>query len=441
MTVLTIGILLTSLLLILVVMGMRVAYATASIGFLGLICIFTLKVGFIKGVWIAIQMAGTIPHSKASTYALSVIPTFILIGYLAFHAGLTTRLFEASKRWLGWLPGGMGISTIFATAGFSAVSGASLATTAVFSRIAIPELLKIGYSKSLSAGVVAAGGTLATLIPPSTMLVIYAVIVEQSVGKLLLAGFLPGMFSAFIYMSLLFFIGLKNPDKAPRITGYSWLQRWQSTPYVFPILVVIFSIFGGIYFGIASPTEAGAFGALVIMVYAYKNNIKWADFKNILMETSRLTVMIMTMIWGILIFVRFLGFSGVPEALQIWITGLDYPPMVILLCILLIYAVLGMFMDAIGMLLLTLPIVYPTVIALGFDPIWFGIIVVKMVELCLITPPIGLNCFVVSTVRRDIPVQTVFKGCFPFFIMDVLTIALLIAFPSIVTFLPNAMGK
>ncbi len=440
MSVLTIGILLTVLLLVLVVMGMRVAYATASIGFLGLVAIFSMKVGFPKGIWIAIQMAGTIPHSKSSTYALSVIPTFILIGYLAFHSGLTTKLFEASKRWVGWLPGGMGIATIFSTAGFSAVSGASVATTAVFSRIAIPELLKIGYTKSLSAGVVAAGGTLATLIPPSTMLVIYAVIVEQSVGKLLLAGILPGLFSALIYAGLLFVIGVKSPIQAPRITGYTWGQRFQSIPYVFPIMFVIFSIFGGIYFGLATPTEAGAVGAMVIMVYAYHNNITWADLKKILMETSRITVMVMTMIWGILIYVRFLGFSGVPDAVKIFITNLDYPPMVILLCILLLYAVLGMFMDAIGMLLLTLPIVYPTVIALGFDPIWFGIIVVKMVELCLITPPIGLNCFVVSTVRRDIPVQTVFKGCFPFFLMDVCTIALLIAFPSIITFLPNTMG-
>ena len=440
MSVLTIGIIMTSLLLVLVVIGMRVAYATATIGFLGLVAIFSMKMGVPKGLWIAIQMAGTVPHSKSSTYALSVIPTFILIGYLAFHAGLTKKLFEASKRWLGWLPGGMGIATIFSTAGFSAVSGASLATTAVFSRIAIPELLKIGYSKPLSAGVVAAGGTLATLIPPSTMLVIYAVIVEQSVGKLLLAGLLPGFFSAFIYMGLLLVIGIKSPTQAPRIMGYTWMQRFQSIPYVFPILVVIFSIFGGIYFGIATPTEAGAVGTMVIMGYAYYNKITWKDFKKILIETSRITVMIMTMIWGILIFVRFLGFSGVPDALKIFITGLDYPPMVILLCILLVYAILGMFMDAIGMLLLTLPIVYPTVIALGFDPIWFGIIVVKMVELCLITPPIGLNCFVVSTVRRDIPVQTVFKGCFPFFLMDVLTIGLLIAFPSIITFLPNTMG-
>ena len=440
MDILTVGIILTTLLLVLVAVGMRVAFATALIGFLGLVAVFSMRMGFEKGIWVAIQMVGTIPHSKVSAYPLSIIPTFVLIGYLAFHAGITSKLFETAKRWVGWLPGGMAVATVFATAGFSAISGASLATTAVFSRIAIPELLKIGYSKTLSAGVVAAGGTLATLIPPSTMLVIYAVIVEESVGKLLLAGFIPGLFSAFVYMLLIVFIGIRKPEAAPRITGYTWAERFSSLPNLIPVFVVIFSIFGGIYFGIASPTEAGSIGAIVIMLYAYKNNMSWTDLKSVLIESSRLSVMIFAMIWGILTYVRFLGFSGVPEALQGWINSLDYSPMVIMICILLMYAILGMFMDAIGMLLLTLPIIYPTVVGLGFDPIWFGIVVVKMVELCLITPPIGLNCFVVSTVRPDIPVQSVFRGCFPFFLADVVTIGLLLAFPAIVTFLPNSMS-
>ena len=439
MDALTLGILFTIALLVLIVMGMRVAFATALIGLLGLVAIFSQKLGFEKGVWVAIQMAGTIPHSKVVTYALSVLPAFIFIGYLAYHAGLTKAVFDAAKRWLGWLPGGLGVATVFATAGFSAVSGASIATAAVFSRIAIPELLEAGYGKRLAAGVVAAGGTLATLIPPSAMLVIYAVIVEQSVGKLLLAGFLPGLFSALIYILLIVGIGMAQPQQAPRITGFTWLQRFQSVPGVLPIFLVILFIFGGIYFGFASPTEAGSLGALLVFFYAYKNKMRWKQFKEILLETSRLTVMIFTLIWGILLYVRFLGFSGVPESLEQWIVSLDYSPMIILICILLVYAVLGMFMDAIGMLLLTLPIVYPSVVALGFDPIWFGIIVVKMVELCLITPPIGLNCFVVSSVRPDIPVQQVFRGCLPFFIADVATIALLIIFPQIISILPNSM--
>ncbi len=259
MDALTLGVVFTLALLVLVVMGMRVAFATASIGLLGLVAIFSQKLGFEKGVWVAIQMAGTVPHSKVVTYALSVLPAFILIGYLAYHAGLTRAVFDAAKRWLGWLPGGLGVATIFATAGFSAVSGASIATAAVFSRIAIPELLQVGYDKRLAAGVVAAGGTLATLIPPSAMLVIYAVIVEQSVGKLLLAGFLPGLFSALIYVLLIVGIGLAKPQQVPHITGFTWLQRFQSLPGVLPIFLVILFIFGGIYFGLASPTEAAVF--------------------------------------------------------------------------------------------------------------------------------------------------------------------------------------
>ncbi|MDX1738297.1 MAG: TRAP transporter large permease subunit, partial [Alphaproteobacteria bacterium] len=213
---------LSALLVVLVLLGVRVAFAAAFIGFIGLVAIFSQKLGFEKGLIVAIKMAGTIPHSKATTYALSLIPTFILIGYLAYYAGLTRALFEAAKRWVGWLPGGLGVATVFATAGFAAVSGASVATSAVFARIAIPEMLKLGYDKRFAAGVVAAGGTLASLIPPSAILVIYAIIVEQSVGALLLAGFLPGMVSALIYGGLVVFMAKTKKDLGPPVTGFSW---------------------------------------------------------------------------------------------------------------------------------------------------------------------------------------------------------------------------
>lgn len=440
MTVFDVGLLLTGLLLVLVVLGMRVAFAAALIGLLGLISVFSMKLGFEKGFWVALKMAGTVPHSKSVTYSLSLLPTFILIGFLAYYAGLTRALFEAAKRWVGWLPGGLGVATVFATAGFAAVSGASMATAAVFSRVAIPEMLAVGYSKRMAAGVVAAGGTLATLIPPSAMLVIYAIIVEESVGKLLIAGFIPGIVSALIYGAIVIVAAKMNPEAAPRVTGYTWRQRWESVPDTTPILAVVVIIFASLYFGLATPTEAGALGAFVVLLLALKRGMRWQNLSHALHETAKLTVMMFTLIWGILIYVRFLGFAGLPDAFETWITGLDQSPLLTLLLILCAYAVLGMFMDAIGMLLLTLPVVYPAVVGLGYDPIWFGIIVVKMVELCLITPPIGLNCFVVSGVRPDIPVQEVFRGCFPFFIADVLTVAVLIAFPQIVLWLPAQMG-
>ncbi|WP_298908056.1 TRAP transporter large permease [uncultured Aliiroseovarius sp.] len=459
-----IGLVVSGGLLVLVILGMRVAFAAATAGMIGLIWIFWAKFGydparFGKAMTIAVKTAGQVPHSKISSQALSLIPTFILIGYLAYYAGLTKALFEAAKRWLAWVPGGLAVSTVFATAGFAAVSGASVATSAVFARIAIPEMLKIGYNKQFAAGVVAAGGTLASLIPPSAILVIYAIIVEQDVGKLLLAGFIPGAFSAVIYGALIIGMAMVIKDFGPPVKGFTWKERFVSLPPALPILVVVLTIilfvynpFGGEAWG--TPTEGGAIGAFVVFLMALYRGMRWAQLKDALLETAKLSVMIFTIIWGVLIYVRFLGFAELPAAFSDWITSLTMSPMLILVCILLAYAVLGMFMDAIGMLLLTLPVVYPAVMALNggefvsaadstfgmsgpMCAIWFGILVVKMAEFCLITPPIGLNCFVVAGVRDDLSVQDVFKGVTPFFIADAITIALLVAFPAIVLWLPG----
>lgn len=445
----TIGLVGVSLLIVMVFLGVRVYVAAALTGFLGLWAL--------KNFSVAAAIAGTIPHSKTVTYPLSVLPLFILIGFLAFYAGLTAKLFEAARRWVGWVPGGLAVATVFATAGFAAVSGASTATAAVFSRVAIPDMIKNGYDRRLTAGVIAAGGTLASLIPPSAILVIYAIIVEESVGALLLAGFLPGLFSAIIYALLIIIMCKVNPSLGKPVTGFSWKERFESLPGTLPIFMVVAIIFGALYTGSATPTEAGALGAMVVFViYIYRAYREKAmskmsgRLKEALIETAKLTVMIFTLIWGVFLFVRFLGFAGLPTAFADWVVTLDLPPLIIMICILLAYAVLGMFMDAIGMLILTLPVVYPAVIALGYDPIWFGIIVVKMAEICLITPPIGLNCFVVAGVSRDlrdsrgrslaIPLQDVFRGIGPFFIADVITVAGLLAFPQIVLWLPQTMG-
>ena len=427
-----VGVLALGLMLVLIFLGVRVVFAAAFVGLIGLVELL--------GWGPAAGIVGTIPHAKSSTYALSVLPMFIFIGFLAFHAGMTTQLFDAARKWIGWVPGGLAVATVFATAGFAAVSGASTATAAVFSRVAIPEMLKYGYDRKLAAGIVAAGGTLATLIPPSAIIVIYAIIVEESVGKLLLAGFLPGAVSALVYAGIIIVWAKFRPADAPSVSGYTWKERFQSLPGIIPIFIVVFIIISAVYEGWATPTEAGALGASVVFVIALLRGTKWNEIKGSLMESAKLTVMIFSLIWGVLIFVRFLGFSGLPEAFTQWIVGLDMHPMSIMICILLGYAILGMFMDAIGMLLLTLPVVYPAVIALGFDSIWFGIIVVKMAEVCLVTPPIGLNCFVVNGVRPDIPLTDVFRGVALFFFADVITIGVLLAFPEIVTWLPSMMG-
>ncbi|MEQ8900979.1 MAG: TRAP transporter large permease [Roseovarius sp.] len=459
-----IGLVVTGLMLVVVVLGMRVAFAAALAGTVGLIWIFWSKKGyagdeFVWALTVAVKTAGQVPHSKVSSQALSLIPTFIMIGYLAYYAGLTKALFEAAKRWIAWVPGGLAVSTVFATAGFAAVSGASVATAAVFARIAIPEMLKIGYDKRFAAGVVAAGGTLASLIPPSALLVIYAIIVEQDVGKLLLAGFIPGVFSAFVYALLIIGLALTIKGFGPPVGGFTWRERFVSLPPALPIVFVVVTIiffvynpFGGDAWG--TPTEGGAIGAFVVFLMALYRGMRWPELKDALLETAKLSVMIFTIIWGVLIYVRFLGFADLPSAFADWITSLTLSPMLILICILLAYAVLGMFMDAIGMLLLTLPVVYPAVMALNgginvsaadsafgmngqMCAIWFGILVVKMAEFCLITPPIGLNCFVVAGVRPDLSVQDVFKGVMPFFIADAVTIGLLVSFPAIVLWLPG----
>ncbi len=459
----SIGLYVSAGMLVMVVLGMRVAFAAGLAGFLGLVWLrwngFDYDPSrFWKAVQISVKVAGLTPHSKVSAQVLSLIPVFILIGYLAYYARLTMALFEAAKRWIAWVPGGLAVSTVFSTAGFAAVSGASVATAAVFARIAIPEMLKIGYNKQFAAGVVAAGGTLASLIPPSAILVIYAIIVEQDVGKLLLAGFVPGAFSAAVYGFLIVGIAVLFKSVGPPVGGFTWKERFESLPPALPIVAVVVIIIFFVYnpFGDAwgTPTEGGAVGAFIVFIIALYRGMRLEQLKEAILETAKLTVMIFTIIWGVLIYVRFLGFAKLPDAFADWITSLAMAPLLILICILLAYAVLGMFMDAIGMLLLTLPVVYPAVMALNggefvtapdsafgmsgtMCAIWFGILVVKMAEFCLITPPIGLNCFVVAGVREDLSVQDVFKGVMPFFVADGVTIALLVAFPGIVLWLPS----
>ena len=444
----TVGIICTIILLILVVSGVRVVFAASIAGMIGLVELI--------GVGPALANIGAIPYSKSVTFVLGLLPIFILIGFLAYQAGMTRQLYDCAKAWIGFVPGGLAVATVFATAGFAAVSGASTATAAVFSRVAIPEMLKEGYDRKLAAGVVAAGGTLASLIPPSAILVIYAIIVEESVGALLLAGFLPGVFSAIVYGAIIVIWAKINPNLGPPGRRYTLNEKIRALPGVIPIAIVISVIISAIYAGWATPTEAGALGAFVVLIIAVMRGLKLNSLNFALIETAKLVAMIFSIIWGVLIFVRFLGFSGLPETFANWIISLPFDPYIVLILILLGYVVLGMFIDAIGLLLLTLPVVYPAIILLNGGPdvtadqspfgmtfnqvsVWFGIIVVKMAEVCLITPPIGLNCFVVAGVRKDIPVTDVFKGVTIFFIADILTILVLIMFPAIITWLPDLM--
>jgi tripartite ATP-independent transporter DctM subunit len=417
---------------VLIFLGVRIFVAAGLVGFCGL---WALR-GFDR----AVGISGHIPYSDTTSYALSVLPLFILIGYLAHHAGIVQGAYACARAWLGWLPGGLGVATVFAAAGFAAVSGASTATAAVFSRIAIPELLRYRYQPGFAAAVVAAGGTLASLIPPSAIMVVYGIITETSIGGLLLAGFIPGMISAALYSAVILGRFALDPGLAEPVEAVAWRERIATLPDVLPILLVVGTVLGGMYTGWATPTEVGALGAFIIFVMALlKRALTGAKLLESLIDTAKLTVMIFSIIWGVLIFVRFLAFAGVSTAFADWIAAIGVSPYLVLLFVILLYLVLGMFMDGIGMLLLTLPVVFPVMTTLGFDPIWFGIVVVKMVEVGLLTPPVGLNVYVVNGVRPDIPLQSIFRSVWPFVIADFACIALFTAFPGVVTFLPNLM--
>jgi len=429
---LIIGLIGLAFMFVLVLLGMRIAFATALVGFAGL--------WILQDMGIAAKTVGFLPHGIVAHYSLSVIPLFIIMGYYAFYAGLTDDIFFTARQWIGHLPGGLAIATVFGCAGFAACTGASTASAAIMGKVAIPEMRKYGYHPRLAAGVVAASGTLATLIPPSIGLVIYGIITEQSIGALLIAGFIPGVASAAIYAAMIYARVKLNPDLGKTQPKASWRDRVYSLKGTWGILVLIFLIIGGIYSGVFTPTEAGAAGAFGAFIMALAmRRLTLEKLKESLLETGRTTIMIFSIIVGVLIFVRFLALSGLPSTFSEFVLTLPLPRLVVLFLIMSVYVFLGMFLDALGMMMLTLPIVFPAIVGLGFDPIWFGIILIKMCEICMITPPVGLNVYVVRSVAPDIQLEEIFRGIFPFVAMDMVTVFLFVIFPQIITYLPSRM--
>ncbi len=426
----TLGLIAILFLLTCLLSGMRIAFATAFCGFIGL--------WVLRGYTPAATLSSMIPHGHLTVYPLLVLPLFIMMGFFAFYAGITRDLYFAARQWLGHLPGGLAIATVFGSAGFAAACGASTASAAVMGRIALPELKRFGYDDKISAGSVAAGGTMATMIPPSVLLVIYGFIAEESIGALLLAGFLPGLLEAFSYSLLLFFRFKINPSLGPPMKRIPWKGRLKSLKGVWGIVTLVFLVMGSIYTGIATPTEAaavGAGGALLLALPRLSRN----DFKSAMLETAKSTSMIFAIVAGVLIFVHFLGFTGMPAQLAENIIQLDAKPIVILIAVLCLYLILGMFLDGIGMLLLTVPIILPAIKALGIDPIVFGVLVVRMVEIGLITPPVGLNVYVLKGVAPNISMSNMFRGCGWFVLVDLINVAILIMFPQIILFIPQTM--
>jgi tripartite ATP-independent transporter DctM subunit len=427
----TIGYLGIAALVFLVIVGVPVAYAAAFVGIVG--------ITQIRNPAVAEGLAGMIPFANSAHYSLSVLPLFVAIGFLAMHAGITTSAYEAARKWVGRAPGGLATATIFASAGFAAVSGASTASTAVFTRLALPEMESRGYDRAFAAGVIAVGGTLAALIPPSALLVIYGIIVEASVAKLLLAGFLPGILSVFVYLIVITVVVKLNPKLAPIEPSVAFIEKLRALPQVAGVFSVVGVILIGIYLGWMTPTESAGVATAIILLMALKARMGLKQFGSGLLDTVQTTAMIFMVIWGVMVFVRFLAFTGLPNSVANSISDLDVPRWVILMAIIVMYLLLGMILDGLGMMLLTLPVVFPTIVALGYDPIWFGILLVKLIEVGVVTPPVGLNCYVVNGIRPDIPLQSVFRGVAPFLVGEVFIIGVIVAFPDLILLIPNMM--
>ncbi|MEB2317043.1 MAG: TRAP transporter large permease [Pseudomonadota bacterium] len=418
-------------LVLLIVIGLPVAFSSAIVGVAGLMVMRNFDV--------AIGLAGMVPYATSASYSFSVLPLFIAIGFFALYGGITHGAFESARLWVGRLPGGLATATVFAAAAFGAVSGASTATAAVFTKLALPEMEARGYSRVLATGVIAVGGTLAALIPPSALLVIYGIIVDTSIARLLIAGLIPGILSAVVYAIVIFVVVKRNPALAPRMDPVPMLMKLRSLTKVWSVVAVVGVIIGGVYFGWMTPTESASIGTAIVFGLALARRVSFAELKQSLLETIKTTAMIFMVIWGVMIFVRFLAFTGMPDSLTESIVAMNLSPTMVVILVIILYLFLGMILDGLGMMMLTLPVIYPAMMALGFDPVWFGVLVIKMVEIGLVTPPVGMNCYVVNGVRPDIPLETIFRGVMPFLVGEIFIVGILVTFPEVVLYLPNKM--
>ncbi len=394
----------------------------------------------------ALKVIGDTPYIFASSWDLTAIPMFLLLGAIANNSGISTSLFRAARVWLGGRPGGLAVATNIASAGFAAACGSSVAAAAAMARIAIPEMIKAGYDKSLATGVVASAGTLAALIPPSILFVLYGVFAEVSVVKLLIAGVLPGILTAGVYTAMIIIRAKLNPKLAPKYTlgnrDELWRERWASLADVWPLLALIAGIIGGLYSGIVTPTEAGAAGALLALVIGVvQGRINFANFMAALRDAIGTTAQIFFVGMGAIMYTKFLALAGISTLLTALIGNWALDPVLLVIAASIIYLILGMFLDPLGIVLITLPVLLPMFTALGLDLVWFGVIVVKYVEIGLLTPPVGFNVYIVKNVVGDsVPLHDIFRGCFWFLGCEVFIMTLLIAFPEISLWLPATMN-
>ena len=419
----------------LLALGVPIAFAMALSGFSGLIVLLGVEKTFF--------LLPLHYYSSVSVFTLTAIPLFLLLGYVSVHGGLTSAAFDCARIWLVKIPGGLAMSTCLASGLFGACAGTGVPATAAMGRIAIPEMLRFNYDKSLAAGSVASAATIAVLVPPSIMMVVYSVTTGASLGKLLLAGYVPAALSIIIYMAMIFIRVRFNPSLAPNMPGeiVTWTKRWKALGSVWGILVLIVTLLGGLYSGFFTPTEAAAVGSLVAFILMIINRkFTWPKIRDTFSETLGIMGMVILLVLGASVFGLFITLSGLPQELAKWIGLVGVNIFILIFVIAIVYVFLGMFLDALSILLLTLPILLPVLISMEVNLIWFGIIYIKLTEIGAITPPVGLSVYVLKGVVGDkISLAEIFRGIGAFLLMDILTLALLIIFPQISLFLPNTM--
>jgi len=430
-----VGIIGLLLLLLLLSMRLPVGYTMAAVGLCGFIYLTSPRGG--------LSMAARACWDQFASYNFSVIPLFILMGQFAFSSGISQRLYDSAHKWLGHLRGGLAMATVGACAGFAAICGSSTATAATMGMVALPEMRRYKYDPGLATGSIAAGGSMGILIPPSVILIVYGIMTEQSIGKLFAAGFIPGMMEALVYILTISIICRINPKLGPRAPKTPLNIRikslWGGTAETALIFIVVL---GGLFGGWFTPTEAAGVGAFAVLALSVgMRRLNWKGFTDSVAETTRTTAMILIIVVGAIIFNKFVAVTRLPFALADWVVGLDVPPMVVMGMIIVVYLIGGCFMDALGLILLTVPIFFPVAISLDFNPIWFGIIITRVTEIGVITPPVGMNVYVIKGVARDVPLTTIFKGIMPFLLADVISIMLLLFVPQITLFLPSLIGK
>jgi C4-dicarboxylate transporter, DctM subunit len=430
MTPIQVGILGCVLMIILLASSMPVAFVMALVGFVGFAIIVSPTA--------AMSVITVDLYETFSSYSLTVIPLFIFMGQIAFHANISRNLFNAAYHWLGHLPGGLAMATVGACTAFGAICGSGPATAATMALVALPEMKRFNYDMELGCGAVAAGGSLGMLIPPSVVFIVYAILTEQSIGKLFIAGILPGILIAILFCLTIYINCKIHPNLGPVGPVFSWKTKMFSLFGVYETAILFVLVMGGMFFGFFTPTEAAAIGATgsVIIALSKKQLNKHILVQSIL-ETMRTSCMVMIIVAGAVIFSHFLAVSRIPFELASWLAGLAMPGWFIIGIIILFYLIAGCFVDALALILLTIPIFYPVVINLNYSPIWFGVIIVVVTQMGVISPPVGVNVYVVSGIERDVPLQTIFKGAMPFLLALLIAAVILVIFPEISLFLPD----